>query len=154
MCYTKKNKNTLIFPSIMLFRLECWFIMWIQSLKEWKESESQGDNQGNPTAANEKGTAISLYSWGPCTHTLGLEGLGPQPKNCGSVHWMAGVFRASTVHKMQCALSELHLRKHPGTGQGPAAEGSCHWGALSHWCASVQRPWKSVTKETKIHKDK
>lgn len=28
--------------------------------------------------------------------------------------------------KKQCALSELHLRKHLGTGQGPAAEGSCH----------------------------
>lgn len=62
---------------------------------------------------------------------------------------MAAVFRASTVHKKQCVLSELHLRKHLGTGQGPAAERSCHWGAQSHWCASVQRPCKSTTKEPK-----
>lgn len=53
----------------------------------------------------------------------------------------------STVHKKQCALGELHLRKHLGTSQGPAAEEGCHWGALSHWCASVQRPCKSSTKE-------
>lgn len=128
--------------------------LWIQSLKVWRGWESLGDSQSNPAAENKKITAISLYSWGPCTHTLGLEGLGPQPKNCGSVHWMAGVFRASAVHKKQRALSELHLRKHLGTGQGPAAEGSCHWGALSHWCASVQRPCKSATKEPKTHKDK
>ncbi len=137
------------------FVLDADLSLWIQSLKEWRGWESQGDNQNNPTAGNYKGTAISLYSWGPCTHTLGLEGLGPQPKNCGSVHWMAGVFRASTVHKKQCALGELHLRKHLGTGQGPAAEGSCHWGALSNSRASVQRPCKSATKEPKkIHRDK
>lgn len=93
----------------------------------------------------------------PCTaeahvQTLGLEGLGIQPKNCGCVQWMPGVFRVSTLHtkkKKRCALNELHLRKHLGTGQGPAAGGSCHWGAVSHWCALVQRPCKSATKESK-----
>lgn len=31
----------------------------------------------------------------PATHTVSLEGLGPQPSNCGSVHWMADTFTAT-----------------------------------------------------------
>lgn len=138
------HKNTFFSSSFVFFFfficLNADLPLWAQSLSEWRGWESQGGNRSNPTAENKKGTAISLYSWGPCTHTLGLEGLGLQPKNCGSVHWMAAVFRDSGVHKKQYVLSELHLRKHLGTGQGPAAEGSCHWGPRSHWCASVQRP--------------
>lgn len=89
---------------------------------------------------------VSPYSWWPCTHTLSLEGPGPQPKNCGSVQWMAAVFRLSIVHKKQCVLGRLHLHKHPGTGQGPAARRCCSWRFLSHWCASVQKPCKSSHK--------
>lgn len=114
---------------------------WIHSLKGWRGWESQGGNQNNSTAEKEKEAAISLYSWGPCTYTY------TEPRR----PW-ATAKELPNITQKATSSGKVHLRKHPGTGQGPAAEGS--WSALSHWCASVQRPCKSSTKEPHMHKEK
>lgn len=150
-------KWPLVIPSILFvfFYLECWYITVNTKPERVKRLWATGRKSEQSNSRElERHCYLPVQLRPMYTYTLSLEGLGLQPKNCGSVHWMAGVFRASTVHKKQCVHAELHLRKHLGTGQGPAAEGSCHWGALSHWCASVQRPCKSSTKESRIDKDK
>lgn len=126
----------------MFFFCECW----CTTVNTRSERVKWLGGKSEQTADNNNGTAISPYSWGPCTHTLSLEGPGPQPKNCGSVQWMAAIFRLSIVHEKQCVLGRLHLHKHPGTGQGPAARRRCSWRFLSHWCASAQKPCKSSHK--------
>lgn len=155
MLYDKEKSYIQLKFFIQLCIFLSWMLIYNCEYKAWQSQEAWSHRE-TIRAIQQQTTRKALLSL--CTaeahvHILWGLGLGPQPKNCGCVHWMAAIFRASTVHKKQCALSELHLRKHLGTGQGPAAEGSCHWGALSHWCASVQRPCKSATKEPKIHKD-
>lgn len=54
-----------------------------------------------------------------------LKALGHSQRTVGLfIEWLR--IESLTVHKKLCALGELHLRKHLGTGQGPAAGGSCH----------------------------
>lgn len=119
---------------------------WVRCLGVASRQSEQSNSK------REKKVPLSLCTAEVHAPILGLEGLGRQPKNCGSVHWMGTVFTGSTVLKKQYALSELHLRKHPGTGQGPTAEGGCHSGVLSHWCVSSQKPWELATEDTKPNK--
>lgn len=148
-----------------LFMLTLWyrylfFILYAFSMfycwehKTWKNEKAERNKkitEGIEEQKGKKSTPIWLYSWDPCKHKLGLEGPGPQPKNCGSAQWMTAAFK---IHKEQWELSELHLRKCLGTGQGPLAEGSCHWGAQSHQCTSVQRPCESAANSQEIHNKK
>lgn len=99
------KKHTLIFFSsfvcvwFFFLLLECWFTTVSTKPERVKKLGVTRRQSKQSNSREQESTAISLYSWGPCTRTLGLEGLGPQPKNCGSVHWMAAVFRDSAVHK-------------------------------------------------------
>lgn len=135
------------------FGLECWYITastkpeWVKRFGVTGKGEKKKSEQSN-------GRDLERHCYLPVQLRPSYTYTEPwRPWATAKELWVCSlngwrIQSLNSTQKKQCALGEHHLRKHLGTGQGPAAEGSCHWGALSHWCASVQRPCESSTKET------
>lgn len=79
---------------------------WMAGDEVWSRGEKKGQEKKKKSERKReiwtiqqqrpRKTALSARTAeAPATHTVSLEGLGPQPSNCGSVHWMAAAFTAT-----------------------------------------------------------
>jgi len=76
--------------------------LWVPSLKEWRLRVTSRQSERSNSIRRERLCYLAVQLR-PCTHTLGLEGLGPQPKNCGSVHWIAALIHSlESTQKAMC----------------------------------------------------
>lgn len=152
----KQITSTWEFPSVMFSLSVCLSLtIWSQMLiygseyTAWKDEEA-GSHREEIRTIQQQRSRKELLS--PCTAEAhvhihwALKALGHSQRTGWHIQ------SPNSTQKATCS-GKVHLRKHPGTGQGPAAGRNCYWSALSHWCASVQRPCKSSTKEPQIRKE-
>lgn len=87
------------FPPVVRFALS----LLAQSLNGWSVWESRADNQSNPTVKEKKSPAISLYSWGPCTH------IGPwRPWDTAKELWICSL-NGDSIHRLHSTQkSNMH----------------------------------------------
>lgn len=155
MIYIKEKYSTQVLLSPMFF-FRSWMLIYHHKYKGWMGEEVWSHREGRKKKKSEQsnGRDLERHRYLPVQLRPSYTYTEPwRPWATAKELWVCSlngwrIQSLNSTQKKQCALGEHHLRKHLGTGQGPAAEGSCHWGALSHWCASVQRPCESSTKET------